>query len=133
MRLFYPRGDRDDCTLYPPGVDASSNRREVPLDLARAGEARHFIAWRGAVAGLGGGRLNELAVAAEVVITDILLSAREGVLEIESVHDEEVFRVSIAHPEIEQRRFKDLDRVLERFLDDYEITPTNAMLEKRLR
>jgi len=114
-------------------VDAASNRREVPLDLARAGEARHFIAWRGAVAGLGGGKLNELAVAAEAVITDVLLSAREGVLEIESVHDEEVFRVSIAHPEIEQRRFKDLDRVLQRFLDDYEITPTYAMLEKLLR
>jgi hypothetical protein len=119
--------------LYPPEVDAASNRREVPLDLARAGEARHFIAWRGAVAGLGGGKLNELAVAAEAVITDVLLSAREGVLEIESVHNEEVFRASIAHPEIEQRRFKDLDRVLERFLDDYEITPTHAMLEKQLR
>jgi hypothetical protein len=119
-------------TLYPPEVDAASNRREVPLDLARAGEARHFIAWRGAVAGLGGGKLNELAVA-EAVITDVLLSARAGVLEIESIHDEEVFRASIAHPEIEQRRFKDLDRVLQRFLDDYEITPTRAMLEKQLR
>jgi hypothetical protein len=65
--------------LYPLRVDASTNRREVPADLARAGEARHFIAWRGGVAGLGGGKLNELAVAAEAVITDILLSAREGV------------------------------------------------------
>jgi hypothetical protein len=27
---------------------------------------------------------------------------------------------------------KDLERVLERYLDDYEITPTRAMLEKRL-
>jgi len=105
----------------------------VPADLARAGEARHFIAWKGAVAGLGGGRLNELAVAAEAVITDVLLSAREGVLEIQSVHDEEVVRISIKHPEIEQRRLKDLERVLERFLDDYEITPTRVMLQKRLR
>ena len=103
------------------------------MDLARAGEARHFVAWRGAVAGLGGGRLNELVVAAEAVITDVLLSSREGVLEIESEHDEEVFRICIAHPEIEQRRLKDLERVLERFLDDHEIAATRAMLVKRLR
>jgi hypothetical protein len=114
-------------------MDTSPNKREVPVDLARAGEARHFIAWSGAVAGLGGGRLNELAVAAEAVITDILLCAREGVLEIESLHDEKVVRISIKHPQIEQRRLKDLERVLQRFLDDYEITPTRAMLEKRLR
>jgi hypothetical protein len=129
----YTRGVRNDCTLYPLGVDASTNRREVPADLARAGEARHFIAWRGAVAGLGGGRLNDLAVAAEAVITDVLLSAREGVLDIESEHDEEVVRISIKHPETKRRRLKGLERVLERFLDDYEITPTRAMLEKRLR
>jgi len=114
-------------------VDASTNRREVPVDLARAGEARHFIAWRGAVAGLGGGKLNELAVAAEAVITDVLLSAREGVLEIESEHDEEVFRIYIKHPEIRERRLKDLESVLERFLDDSEITNTRAILVKRLR
>ena len=66
-------------------------------------------------------------------LADVLLSAREGVLEIESVDDEEVFRISITHPEIEQRRMKDLERVLERFLDGYEITPTRAMLVKRLR
>ena len=119
--------------MYPPGMDASPNKREVPVDLARAGEARHFTAWRGAVAGLGGGRLNELAVAAEAVVTDVLLSAREGVLEIESEHDEEVVRISIKHPEIEQRRLKDLKRVLERFVDDYEITTTRAMLVKRPR
>jgi hypothetical protein len=111
-------------------VDA---RRKVPVDLARAGEARHFIAWRGAVAGLAGGRLKDLAVAAEAVVTDVLLCAREGVLEIESVHDEEVLRISIRHPEIEQRRLKDLERVLQRFLDGYEITPTRAILEQRLR
>ena len=105
----------------------------MPVDLARAGEARHFIAWRGAISGLSGGKLNELAVAAEAVTTDVLLSAREGVLEIESVHDEEVLRISIKHPEIKERRMRDLEAVLERFLDDYEITPTRAMLEKRLR
>jgi hypothetical protein len=119
--------------LYPEGMDASSDKREVPVDLARAGEARHFIAWRGAVAGLGGGRLNELAVAAEAVVADVLLSAREGVLEIESVDEEGVVSISIRHPEIEQRRMKDLERVLERFLDGYEITPTRAILVKRLR
>ena len=108
-------------------------RREVPVDLARAGEARHFIGWRGAVAGLGGGKLNELAVAAEAVVTDVMLSAREGVLEIESVYDEEVVRISIKHPEVEERRMRDLEGVLQRFLDDYEITPTRAMLVKRLR
>jgi hypothetical protein len=114
-------------------VDASTNSREVPVDLGRAGEARHFIAWRGAVAGLGGGRLNELAVAAEAVITDVLLCAGEGVLEIRSVHDEEVFRILIKHPETKERRMRDLEGVLQRFLDDYEITPTSVMLEKRLR
>jgi hypothetical protein len=113
-------------------VDAPTNRREVPVDLARTGEARHFIAWSGAVAGLGGGRLNELAVA-EAVVTDVLLSAREGVLEIVSVHDEEVFSISVAHPEIKERRMRDLEGVLRRFLDDYEITPTRATLVKRLR
>ena len=114
-------------------MDAPTNRREVPVDLARTGEARHFIAWSGAVAGLGGGRLNELAVATEAVVTDVLPSAREGVLEIEFVHDEEVFSISVAHPEIKERRMRDLEGVLRRFLDDYEITPTRATLVKRLR
>ena len=90
------------------------------------------MVWSGAVAGLGGGGLNELAVAAEAVVTDVLLSAREGVLQIESVHDEEVVRISIKHPEINERRMRDLEDMLGRFLDDYEITPTHAMLEKRL-
>ncbi len=114
-------------------MNASTDKREVPIDLARSGEARHFVTWRGAAAGLGGGRLHELAVAAEAVITDVLLSAPDGVLEIESEHDEEFFRLSIKHPEIEQRRMRDLEGVLERFLDCHEITPTCAMLVKRLR
>ncbi|MCA1688258.1 MAG: hypothetical protein LC714_06650 [Actinobacteria bacterium] len=102
------------------------------MDLARAGEARHFISWRGAVAGLGGGRLNDLAVAAEAVLTDILLSAGEGVLEIESARTDDAFEVRITHPEIEDRRMSDLAGILERFVDGYEITPTRAVLVKRL-
>lgn len=105
----------------------------MPLDLARAGEARHFVAWRGAVAGLGGGRLNELAVASEAVLTDVLLSARGGVLEMESEHDGERVRISIGHPKIERRRMRGLEGVLQKFLDEYEITLTRAVLVKRLR
>jgi hypothetical protein len=111
----------------------AANRKEIPADLARAGEARHFIAWRGAVAGLGGGRLNDLAVAAEAVLTDILLSAEGGVLEIESDHDDEVLRISITHPEVIHRRMNGLSEILEQFLDGYEITPTRAVLVKQLR
>jgi hypothetical protein len=111
-------------------VDAQ--KREIPADLARAGEARHFIAWRGAVAGLGGGRLNDLAVAAEAVLTDILLSADVGVLEIESGRTDDAFEVRITHPELEDRRMSDLAGILEWFLDDYEISPTRAVLVKRL-
>lgn len=111
---------------------ATSNKKEVPADLARAGEARHFIAWRGAVAGLGGGMLNDLAVAAEAALTDILLSAEGGMLEIESEHDDQAFKVTISHPELEGRRMADLPEVLGQFLDGYEISPTRTVLEKRL-
>jgi len=105
----------------------------VPLDLARAGEARHFIAWSGAVAGVSGGRLNDLAVAAEAVLSDIFLSAGEGVLEIESGRkDGAAFEVRISHPELGERRMSGLAGILERFLDDYELTPTRAVLVKRL-
>ena len=109
-----------------------ANKKEVPADLARAGEARHFIAWRGAMAGLGGGRLNDLAVAAEAVLTDILLSAEGGVLEIESDHTDDAFEVRITHPQLKDRRMSDLSGILERFLDGYKITPTRAVLVKRL-
>ena len=102
------------------------------MDLARAGEARHFIVWRGAVAGLGGGRLNDLAVAGEAVLTDILLSAQDGILEIESEHDDEVFTIRIVYPEVRHRRVSDLAGILEQFLDGYEVTPTRAVLIKRL-
>jgi hypothetical protein len=109
-----------------------AKKKQVPADLARAGEARHFIAWTGAVAGLGGGRLNDLAVAAEAVLTDVLLSAQEGVLEIESGSTDDVFEVRITHPELRERRMSDLPGILERFLDGYEITATRAVLVKRL-
>jgi hypothetical protein len=113
-------------------VDAGTNIKEVPLDLARAGEARHFIAWRGAIAGLGGGGLSDLAVAAEAVITDVLLSAPEGTLRIVSDHDDEAFTVRLEHPEIGSRRMADLEAVLDRFLDGYEISPSRAVLVKRV-
>lgn len=119
--------------LYPYSVNATSNRKEVPAELARAGEARHFIAWRGAVAGLGGGRLNDLAVAAEAVLTDILLSVEGGVLEIESERTDDILKVSIAHPEIKVRRMNDLSGVLDQFLDGHELSPHRAILVKRLR
>jgi len=118
--------------LYPGRVGAARDRKVVPLDLARAGEARHFIAWRGAVAGLGGGKLNDLAVAAEAALTDVLLSTEGGVLEIEAEHEGEMFRITISHPELEERRMADLPEVLEQFLDGYEISPTRTVLEKRL-
>lgn len=102
------------------------------MDLARAGEARHFVAWRGAVAGLGGGSLTDLAVAAEAVLTDVLLSAAGGVLEIESHHDKDVCRIVISHPELEERRVSDLPAILDRFLDGYELSRTRAVLVKRL-
>ena len=84
------------------------------------------------MAGLGGGRLNDLAVAAEAVLTDILLSAQEGVLEIESGRTDGAFEVRITHPELKDRRMSDLSGILERFLDGYEITPTRAVLVKRI-
>ncbi len=111
-------------------MDAKTNRKEVPADLARAGEARHFIAWRGAIAGLGGGRLNDLAVAAEAALTDIFLSADGGKLEIASEHSEKTFRITIVHPKLEERRMADLPGILERFLDGYELSPTRTVLVK---
>lgn len=112
-------------------MESASNVREVPADLSRAGEARHFISWRAAVAGLGGGRLTDFATAAEAVLTDILLSTGEGALEIRSDHAEGIFRISIIHPEIKERRMADLEEILEKYLDGYEISPTRAVLLKR--
>ena len=65
-------------------MGVASHRREFPADLARAGEARHFVAWLGAAEGLRGGSLSDLAVAAEAVLTDVFLSTDGGVLEVSS-------------------------------------------------
>ena len=118
--------------LYPHTMNAQTNKKVVPADLARAGEARHFISWRAAIAGLGGGRLNDLAVAAEAALTDIFLSTGGGTLEIESGHTEEVFSVSISHPELRERRMTDLSEILEHFLDGHDLTPTRTTLVKHL-
>src|ERR671916_586075 len=59
-------------------------------------------------------------------------SAEGGVLEIECGHTDDTFEVRITHPELKDRRMSDLARILERFLDGYEITPTRAVLVKRL-
>jgi glyoxylase-like metal-dependent hydrolase (beta-lactamase superfamily II) len=61
-----------------------------------------------------------------------LLSAEGGVLEIESERTDDAFEVRIAHPELKDRRMRDLAGILQRFLDAYEITPTRAVLLKRL-
>ncbi|MDQ4106802.1 MAG: hypothetical protein M3157_06485 [Actinomycetota bacterium] len=113
-------------------MDAKTNRKEVPAELARAGEARHFVTWRGAIAGLGGGRLNDLAVAAEAALTDIFLSVDSGKLEITSEHSEKTLRITIVHPELEERRMADLSGILERFLDGYELSPSRTVLVKHL-
>lgn len=118
--------------MYPHTMDAQTNKKVVPADLARAGEARHFISWRAAVAGLGRGRLNDLAVAAEAALTDIFLSTEDGTLEIESGRTGQTFSVSISHPELHERRMADLPDILEHFLDGYEITATRTTLIKHL-
>lgn len=116
--------------MYPCDMDVKTDSKELPVDFARAGEARHFISWRAAIAGLGGGRLNELAVAAEAALTDVFLSAGDGRLEIVSEHTAESFRVTLSHPELKERRMADLSGVLDRFLDDYELSPTRTVLVK---
>ena len=111
-------------------MDTKTNRKEIPADLSRAGEARHFISWRGAIAGLGGGRLSDLAVAAEAALTDIFLSAEGGRLEIVSEHTEKTFRITITHHRLEERRMAGLSDILKRFLDDHDLSPTRTVLVK---
>jgi hypothetical protein len=107
-------------------------KKEFPAELARAGEARHFVAWTGAVAGLRGGALSDLAVAAEAVLTDVFLSGEEGTLEIESETTEDVLKVTVRHSELQRRRMTDLEGIMEQFLDGHELSPTRAVLVKRL-
>lgn len=123
-----PVGFRCNLSL----VNALPARKEVPADLARAGEARHFVAWCGAVAGLGGGRLGDLAAAAEAVLTDIFLSCEGGTIEMVSERDGGELRVRIAHPPLGERRMSGLEELLERFLDGYELSGTRAVLRKRI-
>ncbi len=113
-------------------MGAAAHRREFPADLARAGEARHFVAWLGAAAGLRGGALSELAVAAEAVLTDVFLSTCDGVLEVGLEVSGDAVRITIRHPEIPRRRMADLDSIMRQFLDAHELSPTQAVLVKRL-
>ncbi len=114
-------------------MEAASDSKEFPAELARAGETRHFISWRAAVAGLGRGRLTDLATAAEAALTDILLSTTDATLLIRCEHDDETFRTFISHPRIERHRMADLEGILDHFLDGYEVSPTRTLLVKRLR
>ena len=118
--------------MYPYGVGDASHSKEFPAELARAGEARHFVSWLGAAAGLRGGALSDLAVAAEALLMDVFLSAGGGVLEIWSEVSEDALKIIIRHPEIEARRMSGLDGILRQFLDAHELSPTEAILVKRL-
>ena len=114
-------------------MGAKQHRREFPAELARAGEARHFVAWTGAAAGLRGGSLSDLAVAAEALLTDIFLSGEGGTIEIESGIVGGAVNVTIHHPELGQRRMASLGEIMDQYLDGYEISPDRAVLVKRLK
>src|SRR5919112_714197 len=109
-------------------VAAAVHRKQFPVDLARAGEARHFIAWTGAVSGLRGGSLSDLAVAAEAVLT----VEEGGTLEVESKGAGDTVRITLRHPELRGRRMSDLEGIMEQYLDGHELSPTEAVLLKRL-
>jgi hypothetical protein len=117
---------------YPYGVGKASYKKEFPAELARAGEARHFVSWVGAVAGLRGGALSDLAVAAEAALTDVFLSGEGGAFEIESETTEEALKITIRYPELRRRRMADLEGIMEQFLDGHELSPREAVLVKRL-
>jgi hypothetical protein len=119
--------------LYPYDiVSRAAHKREFPAELARAGETRQFIAWTGAVAGLRGGSLSDLAVAAEALLTDVLLSVEEGTLEVESGTNGDTFELTLRHPEMSGRRMVGLEGLLEQYLDGDRLSPTEAMLFKHL-
>ncbi len=113
-------------------MGGASYKREFPAELARAGEARHFVSWTGAVAGLRGDSLSDLAVAAEAVLTDVFLSGEGGTLEVESETSGDALRITIRHPELRRRRMANLEGILKQFLDEYKVSPTQAVLVKRL-
>jgi hypothetical protein len=113
-------------------VGEAQYKKEFPAELARAGEVRHFVAWLGAVAGLRGGALSDLAVAAEAVLTDIFLSCDGRTLEVESETTENALKIIIRHPEMQRRRMTDLDGIMGQFLDEHELSPTQAVLVKHL-
>jgi hypothetical protein len=113
-------------------VGKASYKKVFPAELARAGEARHFVSWVGAVAGLRGGGLSDLAVAAEAALADVFLSGEGGTLEIESETTEEALKITIRYPELRRRRMADLEGIMEQFLDGHELSPREAVLVKRL-
>ena len=119
--------------MYPyEVVRHAAHKREFPADLARAGEPRQFIAWTGAVAGLRGGSLSDFAVAAEALLTDVLLSVDEGTLEVESGISGDTFELTLRYPKMYDRRMAGLEDIMEQYLDGYRISPTEAVLLKRL-
>ncbi len=120
--------------MYPYGVVSPAiHKREFPVELARAGEARQFLTWTGAVAGLRGGALSDLAVAADALLTDVILSVeRGGTLEVESETTGVTYKVTLRHPELHGRRMAGLEGIMEQYLDGYELSPERAVLVKRL-
>ena len=118
--------------MYPyEVVRPAAHKREFPADLAHVGEPRQFIAWTGAVAGLRGGSLSDLAVAAEALLTDVLLSVDGGTLEVEAGTTGDTFELTLRHPEMRVRRIADLEGIMEQYLDGYRLSPTEAVLFKR--
>ena len=115
-------------------VSPAQHKREFPADFARAGEPRQFMAWTGAVAGLRGGALSDLAVAAEALLTDVLLSVESGgTLEVESETTGDTFKMILRHPALRGRRMAGLESIMQQYLDGYELSPTEAVLIKRFR
>lgn len=76
--------------------------------------------------------MSDLAVAAEAVLTDIFLSKEASTLEVESETTEDALKITIRHPELRGRIMADLDGIMEQFLDEYQISATQAVLIKRL-
>jgi hypothetical protein len=113
-------------------LNPSAHKREFPAELARAGETRQLIAWTGTVAGLRGGALSDLAVAADALLTDVLLSVDEGALEVESGTTGDTFELTLRHPEMRERRMVGLEGIMKQYLDGYRLSPTEAVLFKRL-